>query len=263
MRRISIINFMLSSLMLTCFSCSDNKVRENIPAPTVDRFASKFIDISETAEIKRLTEVKRDMMPFFSPSGERIYFSRLLITGPEDVDSNLAEAVENYFSLDYKTNQLYILREIPEFPVTSILPGDSLPSMMTETPIFGIRTPSALYFTTRSNAQENMRNIYKAFDDSLMQLTYGSESSFLQLVSPDERYLVFLYDHNHSSIVLYDNHNGNYYIVPKSDVEKNRHDFAPQFSPDSKYLVFLRSGDLYMKDFIPFGDIWLVEFKNE
>jgi hypothetical protein len=251
----------LSSIFALVLGCSDQT--EKIPEAMPDRFASRFKDITEIADIRQLTDRKLDIAPFFSPSGDRIYFSRLIINERDSIQIDLAEASAEYFSIDYQTGQLYALEGIPEPPKIPLLPADSLPSMMTEKPVFGIRAGDAIYFTTESNPNTLMRNIYEEFDDSLVQLTFGTESSFLQLLSPDNRYMVFLYNKNHSEIVLYETQSGDYYVVPKPDIEKEHHDFAPIFSPDCKYMVFLRSGDKYKEGAIPFGDLWLIEFEPD
>ena len=261
MKRILLVFILLIISITTFIVCSQQA--EKTPVERGDRFADKFIDITEIADVRRLTELKRDFAPFFSPSGDRIYFSRLIINSPADVDSHLVNNIENYFSIDYKNNQLYILLEIPAYPTISPLPPDSLPSLLMESPGFGLRTSNAIYFSMHDNNNPYSRNVYKAIGDSITQITYGSESSYLQVISPNGRYIVFLYDQKHYGIVIYDSQTGNYYIVPKSNTESSRYDLMPMFSPDSKYMVFLRSGDLYNTAYIPFGDIWLVEFKND
>jgi Tol biopolymer transport system component len=261
MKRILNVSLLITISVATFIVCNQQTEKTSIDHD--DRFADKFIDITEIADVRRLTELKRDFAPFFSPSGKRIYFSRLIINSSADVDSDLVNNIENYFSIDYKTNQLYILQEIPAYPRITPLPPDSLPSLLTESPGFGVRTKDAIYFSMHDNNNPYSRNVYKAVGDSIAQITYGSKASYLQVISPDGRYIVFLYDQNHSSIVVYDSLTGNYYIVPKSNTESSRYDLMPMFSPDSKYLVFLRSGDLYNTAYIPFGDIWLVEFKDD
>jgi hypothetical protein len=241
--------------------CSEKK--EQPQTATTDRFADTFKDITAIADVRRLTELKRDIQPFFSPSGERIYFTRLIINSASDVDSSMAEHVENYFSIDFNTGQLYVLQEIPSYPKINIVPPDSLPSLLSEIPEFGIHAGPIIYFSMFRDASCILRNIYSVIGDSLTQLTYGDYSSMLQDVSPDNRFVAFLYDQRHFSVIIYDSKTGDFYDVPKSRAETNRHDLMPIFSPDSRKLVFLRSGDLYNEEYMPFGDIWIVEIKDD
>lgn len=226
-----------------------------------DRLVMKFKDITEIARLRRLTDLKKDMNPFFSVDGKRIYFTRLLVPTPADTEEVLSEARERYFSIDYKNDKMYLLEGVPDKPHREVVPNNSLPQMATEKPLFGYETSRAIYFCARNRARSYFTNIYKLINDSLVQITYGHQPALLEAISPDERYLVFLYGERPSKIVVLDLSTDEFYAVHKSEIESNRYDFSPNFSTDGRYLVFLRSGELYQKGLTPFGDIWLVEFK--
>ena len=71
------------------------------------------------------------------------------------------------------------------------------------------------------------------------------------------------YGDHYFKIVIIDNHTGIYYVVPRQDNEYDRLDFSAEFSPDGKYIVFIRSGELYRKKIAPCGDLWLIELKSD
>jgi hypothetical protein len=247
----------LFALLLACSGSQDkNTDMKNHP----DRMAMKFKDITQIADMRRLTDLKKDMDPFFSPSGDRIYFKRLLIPTPADTEDVLADAREEYFSIDHKNDKLYFLEGIPEMEEQAIVPPDSLPSIMGEKALLGFRVGKAIYFCTYKSTEPAFTKIYKVIDDSLIQLSFGSHPAFPAAISPDKHYLAFYYGEQYTRLVVIDLQTDEFYLVPRSKIESKRYDFAPDFSPDSRYLVFLRSGDLYRKGDIPFGDIWLVEF---
>jgi len=255
----TIILLIITFAMLS--GCSSKKEPDQI-SQRPDRMALNFKDISEIASIRRLTDLKKDMSPFFSPSGERIYFTRLITSSSADTNDTTLNVTEEYFSLDYKTNKLYLLKEVPERPATEKIPADSSMLMLTEDPLFGIQTSEAIYYCLSNKTKPGFTNIYKSANDSLVQITYGRSPSFLEAISPDEHYLVFYYGDNFERLVVFDLLTGRFYEIPKSGIKTKRYDFLPCFSPDGKRLVFLRSGELYRKGNVPFGDIWLVEFNN-
>lgn len=249
-------------VVIVTMACSsqDEKIEQVGEKP--DRLAMKFKDIAEIANLRRLTDLKKDMTPFFSADGHNIYFTRLLIPTPADTEEVLSDAREMYFSIDYKNDKLYLLEGIPDMPQSEVIAAESLPQMATEKPLFGYKTSETIYFCAHSRTRSRFTNIYKLVNDSLIQVTYGDQPAFLEAISTDERYLVFLYGESFFKIVVLDLNSGEFYAVPKSEIETDRYDFSPSFSPDSRYLVFLRSGELYRKGLTPFGDIWLVEFKD-
>ncbi len=261
--------FAISLLILSLISCSPDpqdvekelgEEIDQIQAVDIDRFIYQFIDISEIATIRQLSDLKRDYRPCFNSRSDRIMFNRLLEIEEDEGDSVQKYVSEEYYSMDFKTGKMYILSGQPEFPEPEYLPADSLPSHQNEKTFYGIKSGKALYYTAADVNNLNIRMIYQCIGDSLTQLTFGKESSFLQRVSPDGRFVAFLYDGRKSILVVYDNQTQKYYSIPKDDVEPPRHDYAAVFSPDSKYLVFLRAGELYKKKDIPYGDIWLIEF---
>jgi hypothetical protein len=249
-------------LVVITMACSSQNEKTEQIEKHPDRLVMKFKDITEIARLRRITDLKKDMNPFFSVDGKRIYFTRLLVPTPADTENVLSEARERYFSIDYKKDKLYLLEGVPDKPHREVVPIDSLPQMTTEKPLFGYQTSKAIYFCACSRTIGYFTNIYKLINDSLVQITYGHQPALLEAISPDERYLVFLYGENSCRLVILDLSTDEFYVVPKSEIESNRYDFSPGFSPDSRYLVFLRSGELYQKGLNPFGDIWLVEFKD-
>lgn len=249
-----------SAILAGCSSSKDNRT-ENAKA-NHDRFSAKFKDISEIADLKQLTSSQKDILPFFSPSGDRIYFSRLLIESKDDPVAMLSESNQSHFSLNYRTGKLYMLQAVPEPPRQNVVGEEELPDMVIENPLYGIRYDSVLFFNTEGGTGGANWTIYKLVNDSLSQITYGSEGSLLNVISPNGRYMAFTYGNEHLRLVVMDTETEQFYIVPRSTVESDLFDFAPQFSPDSKYMVFLRSGELYEKKLDPFGDIWLVSFKD-
>jgi len=255
----AVIIIVVAFIMLS--GCS-SKQEPDKASKQPDRMALTFKDISMIAGIRRLTDLKKDMSPFFSPSGERVYFTRLITSPSADASDTLLDITEEYFSLDYKTNKLYLLKEIPERPATKKIPADSSLSMLTDNPLFAIQTSEAIYFCSSKRAKPGFTNIYKSANDSLVQITYGRSPSYLETISPDERYLVFYYGDNFERLVVMDLITGQFYEIPKSRIEAKRYDFLPRFSPDGRQFVFLRSGELYRKGNVPFGDIWLVEFNE-
>lgn len=257
------INFILLLSFISLINCgSEPEEAKPIPASTRDRFADQFEDISEIAELKQLTNSEQDYIPFFNTAGNRIFYSSLFTIKEDENDSSENEIVEIYYSMDYKTGKLFILQDEPIKPQSEYLQADLLPDTPTEKPLYGIRSGNALYYTAAAIANKNINVIYQMIDDSLTQLTFGKQSSLLQTISPDGRFVSFLYDRSSSFLVIYDNQSGEYYVVPKNDSKPDQLDYAAGFSPDSKYLVFLRSGNLYTKNNISYGNIWLIEFKD-
>lgn len=242
-------------------SCSNEKSNEQTKE-LPDRMASEFRNIRKIAVLKQLTDLQTDFNPFFSPDGERIYFTRLLVLSQPDSTDKSFDAEEEYFSMDYKNNRLFILEDKPIMQTVEKIPRDSLPKMVMDDPLFGIHAPGGIYFTAQSKSRLNCLNIYKIIDDSLIQITYGKSASFLEMVSPDERYLVFYYGEKLNTLVVIDLQTGLFYEIPKNSDLQDRCDYYPDFSPDGKYMVFLRSGNLYYKDKSAFGNLWLVEFNE-
>ena len=78
---------------------------------------------------------------------------------------------------------------------------------------------------------------------------------------PDRR--VFYYGEKLNTLVVMDLQTGLFYEIPKNSDLQDQHDYYPDFSPDGKYMVFLRSGNLYYKDKSAFGNLWLVEFNKD
>jgi len=221
-----------------------------------------FQDISAVGELLRLTDLKKDMDPFFNQSGDRIYFTRLLIPTPADTEEVFPDAREKFFSLDFSTKQLFILEGVPQRESTKVLLQDSLPVMIADKPIFGFRAGDSIYFCAINRSNPRISNIYLITGDSLTQLTFGGKPSYLQAVSPDGHFIAFAYGESLQDLVLMDARTLCFYRIPKGEAESSRYDFAPSFSPDGKFMAFLRSGDLYQKGEVPFGDIWLVTFKE-
>lgn len=249
-----------SAIMAGCSSSKDNQTEKT--AAHIDRFAAQFKDITEIADLRQLTNLKKDIQPFFSPAGDRVYFSRLLIESPDDPAAMFSESNQTHFSLDFRNNKLYMLQAAPVPPKQNVISKENLPEMVIENPLYGIRYDSVLFFNTEGGTGGANWTIYKLVNDSLSQITYGSEGSLLNVISPDGKYMAFTYGNDSLRLAVMNLRTDRFYIVPRSEVESDRFDFRPQFSPDSKYMVFLRSGELYDKNLDPFGDIWLVEFKD-
>jgi len=243
--------------VLICF-CSQPAEETEKVKPDIDRFAMQFRDINEIATVTRLTDLGRDTTPQFSPAGDRIYFVRLLPSSDSTEDSYL----NGIFAIDYKSGQLFLLESQPPIFQPLILEPDSLPTIRAEITIYGYRCQSSLYFTTQHENARRTRAIYKQANDSLVQLTYGPQTVYLKGVSADGKYLAFTYGGEYLSVVILDNQTGLYYVVGKDEGDSNRNDFSARFSPDGRYLTFIRSGDLYEKKIAPCGDLWLIEFKS-
>ena len=239
-------------------SCSQPSVDTEKIKPDIDRFALQFRDINEIAIVTRLTDLGRDTTPHFSPAGDRIYFVRLFPSS----DSTEESYLNGIFGIDYKSGQLYLLESQPPVFLPPILEPDSLPTINAEIALFGYRCQNSLYFTTERKDAQRTRVIYKQANDSLVQLTYGPRTAYLKGVSANGKYLAFSYGNEYLSTVILDNQTGLYYAVPKDESDSTRNDFSAKFSPDDRYLVFIRSGELYAKKIAPCGDLWLIEFKS-
>ncbi len=248
------------SAVVAVIICSCSKPPENTEKvkPDIDRFALQFRDINEIATVRRLTDLGMDTTPQFSPAGDRIYFVRLLPLS----DSAEGGYLNGIFAIDYKSGQLFLRESQPPVYQTPILEPDSLPKINAENTVYGYRFQNNLYFTTERGGDRGIRVIYKQANDSLVQLTFGSQTAYLKDLSADGRYLAFVYGNEYLSVVILDNQTGLYYVVPKSKADSTRNDFSAQFSPDSRYLVFIRSGELYANKIAPCGDLWLIEFKS-
>jgi hypothetical protein len=235
----------------------------NRSAWTEDRFASQFKDLAQIANLRQITDMQKDMEPFFSLSGDRICFRRIVTPNPKDTSGGGIEARAGMFSYDYRNNQLFLLEKAPDAPdpYQGYVPADSLPALLGETSEIGYRTPYGLIFSTSGASF----GIYKAQGESIIQLTYGIEPSYLQVVSPDRRYVVFNYGKSFYRLVVLDLATGEFYSMPRSSVDIQLYEIWPQFSPDSKYLVFVVSHDVFSakkeEEDIPLGDVWLAEFK--
>jgi len=240
--------------------CSCSQPSEDIEEvrPDIDRFALQFRDINEIATVTQLTDLGRDTTPQFSPTGDRIYFMRLLPSS----DSTEESYLNGIFAIDYKAGQLYLLESQPPFFQMPMLEPDSLPKIRSEITIYGYRIQNDLYFTTEREDAKRTRVIYRQADDSLIQLTYGSQAAYLKGVSSDGKYMAFTYGNEYLSTVILDNQTGLYYTVVKQEHDSTRNDFSARFSPDSRYVIFVRSGELYEKKIAPCGDLWLIEFKS-
>ena len=222
----------------------------------------QFKTITEIADLQQLTDQQSDFEPFFGPQTGRVYFTRLISPVPADGEERV-DLEDKPYSIDINTGRLFIMtspRPVPELP---FMGPDSLPSISMETSEFGIRMPRGLYFNTSVDSPEHTMRIYMQAADTLTQLTYGMNSAYLKAVSPDEHYLAFLYRETALSLVILDLKTNTYYLVPKSADDAERHDFSPRFSDDGKYLVFLRAGDKYSRENIPYGDIWLIRFHQK
>jgi Tol biopolymer transport system component len=230
-----------------------------------DRFSQQFKEMALIANLRQITDSQRDMEPYFSISGEKIYFSRIVTPSPRDSSQNPAavEARSGKFSFDYRSNQLFLVENAPAGidPYQGYVTPESLPVMLGETPELGYHTPYGLIFSTGGASF----NIYKAQSDSITQLTYGTQPSYMQVVSPDRRYVAFLYGNTYYRLVVLDLSTGNFYSIPRNAIDVQLYELWPQFSPDSKYLVFVESHDIFSaknaEENVPLGDIWLAEFK--
>ncbi len=257
------ISFFCLLILIFALSCgSEPEETEIIPAATRDRFAEQLIDINTVADLQQLTNRDRDYIAYFNPEGNRIYFTRLVEVKESDNDSMPDENIEQYYSMDYKTGQLYIVEQMPQQHNPGFLPPESLPARLDEIPKYGLKADSILYFVSANKVITSRNIIYQVIDDSLTQLTFGKKSSLLQRVSPDGRYIAFLYDQDESILVVYDNESGKFYAVPENPNKPQQIEYGVSFSPDSKYMLFMRSGDLFEKGDMPYGNIWIAEFKK-
>lgn len=229
-----------------------------------DRFASKFKDLAQIAEIRQITDMQKDMEPYFTTSGDRIFFRRIVTPGQDTISHNAVDARAGKFTFDYLNNQLYLVEKAPDLfdSYQSDVPPESLPVRLGEYPQAGYRTPYGLIYFTGGGAF----NIYKEIGDSIIQLTFGAQPSFLQSVSPDRRYVAFNYGNSFYRLVILDLATNEFYCIPRSSVDSHLYELWPQFSPDSKYLAFVVSHDIFSarkdNEDIPLGDIWLAKFKN-
>jgi len=239
-------------------SCSQPSENSEKVKPDIDRVALQFRDINEIATVTRLTDLGRDTTPHFSLDGDRLYFVRLMPPS----DSTEENYLNGILAIDYKTGQLYLLESQPPTFQAPILEPDSLPTIRSEITLYGYRFQNNLYFITERESARRTRVIYKQANDSLVQLTYGPQTVYLKGVSADGKYLAFTYGNKYLSLVILDSQTGLYYTVPKSEVDSTRNDFSAKFTPDGRFLVFIRSGELYAKKIAPCGDLWLIEFKT-
>jgi len=250
---------LLAASITLAISCSGDRQLPEAGSVRLDRLALQFKNIAEIAELQQLTDQQSDFEPFFGQQPDRIHFTRLISPVPAD-SGDFVNAEEKYFSIDFNTHQLFIMNFPIRAPDLPYVTPDSLPTISMETCEFGIRLNHGLYFNTSVDSPEHTMRVYMAAADTLTQLTYGMNSAYLKAVSPDEHYLAFLYREAALNLVIIDLWSSTYYAVPKSAVDATRHDFSPRFSEDGKYLVFLRAGDKFSKDNVPYGDIWLLRF---
>lgn len=255
MKRVFEIILAIAAILICCCSRSEEDIEK--VKPDIDRFALQFKDINEIAIVTRLTDLGKDMTPRFNSAGDRIYFVRLLPSS----DSTEGSFIDGQLAIEYKTGQLYLIDNLPPISEPPIIQPDSLPSIRGEKTLYGYRFENILYFVTERESTRRTRVIYGMKDDSLVQLTYGSQTAYLKGISADGKYLAFTYGNEFLSAVILDNETGLYYAVPKNSADSISNDFAARFSPDGKYLVFLRSGELYAKKIAPCGDLWLIRFK--
>ncbi len=231
---------------------------------TEDRFAARFKDLAEIANIRQITDMQRDIEPYFTTTGDRIYFRRIITPGQDTVAKQGIDARAGQFTFDYINNQLYLVEQAPQLfdSFKGSVPPESLPSALGESPQAGYRTPYGLIYYTGGGAF----NIYKAAGDSITQLTYGTQPSYLQSLSPNRRYVAFNYGKSFYRLVILDLATNEFYSIPRSSIDVQLYELWPQFSPDGKYLVFVVSHDIFSarkdQEDIPLGDIWLVEFKQ-
>ena len=254
---------LIFTLYLSCSSEQKNDERRSIPRPTRDRFAEQFVDITEIASIKQLTDEGCDHQPFFNQLGNLVYFERYNYIKVDTESVAQIDHWSDYLSVDYITGQIYFLEKAPQKPKSQMIMPEYTSSLSSEETMYGLKSGDDIYITIINPNDRNWRKIYKQVNDSLTQITFGRKSSYLQTISPDGRYVAFLYDNAPTSLVVYDNITGNYYDVPKPPADSSRFDLAPAFSPDSKYMAFIRSGDGYSPEMYHYGNIWLVEFKND
>ncbi|MCP4580045.1 MAG: hypothetical protein GY839_00395 [candidate division Zixibacteria bacterium] len=250
-----------SAIIVTCiFSCTETDNDTPKTKPDIDRFAHGFKDIHDIANLRRLTDTEQDAMPFFSPSDEKVYFERLVPLSPDVIGGDYDRG---FFAVNRETGQLFMLAEQPELIQISTLNPDSLPIVGDEVTLYGFRTDDAFYFATRDVSGEPGQTIYKQTVDSLVQLTYGSGKALLKEVSSDGRYLTFLYGNETYQLVVIDNNTGLYYAVPRPESDSDRSDISARFSQDGRYLAFIKSSGFYDDRIVPWGDIWLIEFKPD
>jgi hypothetical protein len=231
---------------------------------TEDRFMARFKDLAEIANIRQITDMQRDIEPYFTLAGDRIYFRRIVTPGQDTIAKQGIDARAGQFTYDYINNQLYLVEQAPQLfdSFDGFVPPESLPTALGEKPQSGYRTPYGLIYYTGGGAF----NIYKMAGDSITQLTYGDQPSYLQSVSPNRRYVAFNYGKSFYRLVILDLATNEFYCIPRSSVDVQLYELWPQFSPDGKYLVFIVSHDIFTarknQEDIPLGDIWLVEFKQ-
>lgn len=260
MRQVLIIGTLFITLLGGC-NRHESTDRNN---QTEDRFARKFKDLAEIATIRQLTDMQRDIEPYFTTAGDRIYFRRIVTPTQDTIAQPAIDARAGQFTYDYINNQLYLVEQAPPLfdSFEGFVPPESLPTGLGESPQAGYRTPYGLIYFTGGGAF----NIYKAVGDSITQLTYGIQPSYLQAVSPDRRYVAFNYGKSFYRLVVLDLSTNEFYCIPRSSVDVQLYELWPQFSPDGKYLVFVVSHDIFSarkdQEDIPLGDIWLVEFKH-
>jgi Tol biopolymer transport system component len=251
-------------ILATVAGCKEKKPIDR-SAWADDKFAAQFKDLAQIAELKQITDMQKDLEPAFSESGDRIYFKRIVTPNPNDSTENAVSARAGQYSYDYLNNQLYLSEKTgPEFDqFTGVVPQDSLPSMLGEVTQAGFHTPYGLIFYTIGATF----CIYKSQGDSITQLTYGSQPAFLQGVSPNGRYVAFNYGDNYFRLVVLDLATGEFYSLPRSSVDVQLFELWPRFSPDSKYLAFVVSHDIFNAqregENLPLGDLWLAKFKSE
>jgi len=235
-----------------------------------DRFVDSFRDLAEIAEIKQITDAQRDLTPSFSASGDLIYFTRFLIINPNDSLESDESTKPQYFSYDYRNNKLSLLdvnsnssESTRVFQQKDLVPPESLPSTVTESPLFGYKTPYGTFFCAEQHGGGITANIYQLIGDSLTQVTYGAEPSLLESITPAGRRLAFTYGKNYYRTVLLDIPSGKFYSLPRGVTDTQIFELSPCFSPDGHYMVFVVSNDLFNANGLPLGDIWLAEFIDQ
>jgi hypothetical protein len=246
----------LAALLLAC-SSNKNKIALD------ERFRNEMIDAADIGKLTPLTQDGRSIYPIFAPGDTIVYYKRLLITDAVDTFIYKMDEMIKPYGIGISNGELYTLSKPYDYPSTRVVPPSDYPRRYGEKVDWALRSPAdsnVIAFETVTSDNENAIHIlYLAIGDSIIQLSFGNISCFLDQFSNTGRYLSAIYDQGPTWIIVYDIKKGRCYRI---NHEGDSIDYLSIFSPDDSMMLFIRSDKKYRygKDY--FGDVWLLKFNQ-
>ena len=246
-------------LAVLLLACSSNKAKITVD----ERFRNEMIDAADIGKLAQLTQDGRSIYPIFAPGDTIVYYRRLLITDAVDTFVyNMDEMIRPY-GIGVSNGELYTLSQPYDYPSTKVVQPSEYPRRYGEKVDWALRSPAdsnVIAFETVTSENENaIHTLYLAIGDSIMQLSYGNISCYLDQFSNSGRYLSAIYDRGPTWIIVYDIKRGHWYRI---NHEGETIDYLSLFSSDDSMMLFIRSDKKYRygKDY--FGDVWLLKFNQ-